>query len=73
MKFKAGQSKKKSDIDYIYELEIKRTPVPIPAQDPKTVELLNSLISQIRREHELMKDYNLIVEKLVTKYRDIQQ
>jgi len=38
--------------------------------DPKTVAMVADLLGKIRREHESVSDLNLVVERLVTKYRD---
>lgn len=35
--------------------------------------LVLELLAQIRGEHDAVSDYNLVVERLVTKYRDQQQ
>lgn len=36
-------------------------------------DLVSELLAQIRQEHEAINDYNSVVAKLVTKYRDQQQ
>ena len=41
-----------------------------PQLDPKTAEIVRELLVQIRREHESVSDFNVVVERLVTKYRD---
>jgi hypothetical protein len=43
-----------------------------PQLDPKTAEIVRELLVQIRREHESVSDFNVVVERLVTKYRDQQ-
>ena len=38
--------------------------------DSKTMAMVSELLEKIRREHESVSDLNLVVERLVTKYRD---
>ncbi len=38
--------------------------------DSKTMAMVSELLGKIRREHESVSDLNLVVERLVTKYRD---